>query len=474
MHKVVEESIAILVLVGAIAIVVARLPKVDVGHSTAFRRRRLLNWVPVGLLYALLYMGRYNLTVAKSVFGAIQGADGSPLMDNPDFALIFGVGTAVYGCSFVLNGPLTDRFGGKKALLLGAFGSILANAALGVVTLLRPDEDLALWFSIIYGVNMYFQSFGAVAIVKINAPWFHVRERGTFGAIFGILIALGLYLSLDVSRLIVDGIALEWVFFAPAVLLSVLAFATIALVADSPAEAGFADFDTADASSGDDGPRLPVGEVFLLMLRNPIVMTIACIEFCTGFLRQAILQWYRSFVEATGGVDGFVYAHWGMVSCCAGILGGVFAGVISDHFFHSRRGPVSAVLYGFMVVGSILGVVLLESPLLGPLFAFMSMCVIGVHGMLTATAGMDFGGRKNAGVAVGIIDGFVYAGTAVMSLTYGILLPKDEAAKDAANWIWWPVAMVPMAVIGFWLARRVWHAKPQPKGASKAAPKPAE
>jgi OPA family glycerol-3-phosphate transporter-like MFS transporter len=150
-----------------------------------------------------------------------------------------------------------------------------------------------------------------------------------------------------------------------------------------------------------------------------------------------------------------------MVSCCAGILGGVFAGVISDQFFGSRRGPVSAVLYGLMVVGSVLAVVALESPWLGPIFAFMSMCVIGVHGMLTATASMDFGGRRNAGVAVGIIDGFVYAGTAVMSFTYGAILPVKDEAKDAGAWIAWPVAMVPVAVVGFWLARRVWHAKPK-------------
>jgi OPA family glycerol-3-phosphate transporter-like MFS transporter len=256
------------------------------------------------------------------------------------------------------------------------------------------------------------------------------------------------------------------------VLLTVIAVVVVAWVKDSPAEAGFDDFDTADASSGDDGPRMPVMDVFRLMLRNRIIVTIACIEFCTGFLRQSILQWYRSFVEATGGVDGFVYAHWGMVSCCAGILGGVFAGVISDHFFQSRRGPVSAVLYGLMVVGSLVAVALLESPLLGPVFAFMSMCVIGVHGMLTATAGMDFGGRRNAGVAVGIIDGFVYAGTAVMSFTYGAILPVKDAAKDPANWIGWPVAMVPVAIIGFVLARQVWHAKPQPKRAAAAAASP--
>ena len=107
----------------------------------------------------------------------------------------------------------------------------------------------------------------------------------------------------------------------------------------------------------------------------------------------------------------------------------------------------------------------------------MSMAVIGVHGMLSGTASMDFGGRKNVGVAVGIIDGFVYLGTGVMALTYGFLLPREEfdasgaligPVTDPAEWIWWPVAMVPMALIGLLLATRVWNAKPT----VAVAPKP--
>ena len=59
------------------------------------------------------------------------------------------------------------------------------------------------------------------------------------------------------------------------------------------------------------------------------------------------------------------------------------------------------------------------------------MAVIGVHGMLSGTASMDFGGAKNAGIAVGIIDGFVYLGTGLMSFTYAVILPKEQL--DAAG-----------------------------------------
>jgi len=262
----------------------------------------------------------------------------------------------------------------------------------------------------------------------------------------------------------------------PAVILAVFWILDLFFVRDTPGQAGHADFDTADASSGDEGPQLGAVEVFKLMLRNPIIVTIACIEFCSGFLRQSIMQWFRTFAKQTDGVlhlqGTFVYDNWGMLLCCAGILGGVVAGVISDRVFQSRRGPVASLLYACMLLGALVLTFAYHTEVVGWLVILMSMCVIGVHGMLSGTASMDFGGKKNVGVAVGIIDGFVYLGTAAMSFTYALILPQeqfDAAGKlvgpvlDPKNWISWPISMIPLAVIGLVLALRVWNAKPKPK-----------
>src|SRR5258708_26775702 len=51
---------------------------------------------------------------------------------------------------------------------------------------------------------MYFQSYGAVSIIKVKAHWFHVRERGVFGAIFGTLISFGVYFAFDWGQAIVN------------------------------------------------------------------------------------------------------------------------------------------------------------------------------------------------------------------------------------------------------------------------------
>ena len=190
-------------------------------------------------------------------------------------------------------------------------------------------------------------------------------------------------------------------------------------------------------------------------------MTIAAIEFCSGYLRQAIMQWGAIFLDQTGQGDGFILNNWGMLLCMAGITGGILAGTISDHVFGSRRGPVAAFLYGGMVIGSIAMIFLLETPFLGLLLVAMSLCIIGVHGMLSGTASMDFGGKRNAGIAVGIIDGFVYLGTAAQAILLGYILPEGDAAADAGNWTLWPLVMIPVAVIGLAFSTKIWNAKPK-------------
>src|ERR1044071_8218887 len=92
-------------------------------HGRWFMVRRFINWFPLGMTYAFLYMGRYNLTVSKNALG--------PLMSKEDFGWIFAIGTWVYALSFLVNGPLVDKTGGEKGIIIAAVGSSVANTLLG-------------------------------------------------------------------------------------------------------------------------------------------------------------------------------------------------------------------------------------------------------------------------------------------------------------------------------------------------------
>ncbi|MCU0287316.1 MAG: MFS transporter [Acidobacteria bacterium] len=444
----------------------------SIRHTQAFRLRRSLNWFPMGITYALLYMGRYNLTVAKNALG--------DLMTKEEFGMIFGVGAVIYAVSFLINGPLVDRIGGKKGILIAAFGAGAMNLCMGlylqyVSNLSNPlHAPLSLVFTILYAFNMYFQSYGAVSIVKVNAHWFHVRERGVFSGIFGIMIASGIFLAFDVTQRILDsslvkgkgvggGNALWWAFLAPAFLLITFFVIEIFLLRDTPGKAGLQDFDTGDESSGENlEERIPTMQLFKRILTHPVILTIAGIEFCTGVLRNGVMHWYPIYAQEqldAGLIAGWKYTkdNWGLILWIAGIIGGMSAGYISDKIFQSRRGPSAGLFYGVMSI-CILGMFfsLSNGWILAGLIFIMSICVIGTHGMLSGTATMDFGGRKGAGTAVGVIDGFVYLGTGVQSFALGILTTK--------NWNFWPMFLLPFSIIGFILLLFIWHALPGKKG----------
>jgi len=606
--------------------------EVVIKHSPEFLRRRFLNWFPLGLTYALLYMGRYNLTVAKNELG--------DLMTKEDFGIIFAAGTLCYAFAFVINGPLVDRIGGRKGMLIGSLGAGIANVAMCVYlyTALASgtvdNAQLRLVFSALYAVNMYFQSYGAVSIVKVNASWFHVGERGGFSGIFGTMISSGIFLAFTVNQWILEmarsaiGAKAQWVvFLAPGVLLGTLFVVELFLLRDKPSDAGHEDFDTGDASSGDaDDEPLPTRELFKKIFTNPVIVTVACIEFCTGVLRNGVMHWFPIYAKEVwvlpphhilmyGSWDAlwlvgamfvvaaisaflasrskgrtrayllvfgalaflapFVQGGWGGLLFIAGVVGGNVAGWVSQLFFQSRRAPAAGGLYVILTVCTIAMIWTLGAPdtvveeaeapegiaaasflkpgdtilsiagkkvdgwagvssavkcwepsecvksgwnakactcstksetaptgdgtipatverdgteltlslpdpkatmkagdkrklgarpvlpinpyFLGAIVFLMSLCVIGTHGLLSGTATMDFGGRKGAATAVGVIDGFVYLGTGVQSLSLGYLTSRD--------WSYWPLFLIPFGVIGTLLTLRIWNAKPGQKKA---------
>ena len=83
------------------------------------------------------------------------------------------------------------------------------------------------------------------------------------------------------------------------------------------------------------------------------------------------------------------------------------------------------MLYAGITVGAVAMYFTLESHAVGWVLIFMALNYVGVHGMLSGTASADFGGKKNAGVAVGIIDGSFRAWTRRRQALARILAAMD-------------------------------------------------
>src|SRR5437016_8495106 len=88
-------------------------------HPPGFRPRRGLNWGFLGLLYTSFYMCRYNLSIANKSISQEFG------FSRADVGKIITTALFAYACALIINGLLTDRIGGKRAMLIGAAGTIV-------------------------------------------------------------------------------------------------------------------------------------------------------------------------------------------------------------------------------------------------------------------------------------------------------------------------------------------------------------
>lgn len=439
----------------------ARFPRHQ--YPPGFRARRGLNWGFLGLLYTCFYMCRYNFSIAnKSIsdeFGFSRAQMGS----------IITTALFAYACGQIINGLLTDRIGGKRAMLIGAAGTIVMNLLFGAASF----AGMLGLFIAIRGVDGYLQAFGAPGMVKINTAWFNHRERGRFSGIFGFMINLGRLGIFTLGPALLAGFTVlglihipplhwRWLFWTPSLLCAAVAVGMALTVKETPEEAGFHGVIHDDTGPVEGGVVAPFAQVIRVILTNPAVWITACAYACTGAVRQAVDQWFPRYMEDLYQVDlgSTRFQFLAFLIPFVASAGSLTAGYVSDTLFKGRRAPVAAALY-FLETAIILLATRFHTSNAAILFlVLISFTANSTHSILGSAAPMDIGGRRMAGFALGLIDSFQYFGGALSGVLLGTLLDK--------HWGHYFYFMAPFGLIGGILMLTI-IGKVSPKPAASAA-----
>jgi MFS transporter, OPA family, glycerol-3-phosphate transporter len=414
-------------------------PKLPAG----FRPRRGLNWGIVGLMYTSYYLCRYNFSLAnKSIADEFH-------FTKSDMSTIISVQLLAYAIGQIINGLLTDRIGGKRAMLLGAAGTIVMNVLFGAASFWGM-----LWlFVALRSIDGYMQAFGAPGFIKINAAWFSKKERGTFAGIFGFMINLGRFGIFKFGPMLLAGFVFlgmwrvpplhwRWLFWIPAGVAAIVAVLLAAFVKDTPEEAGFPNVYPHEKDHGHVDVRSEVLSVFKKIVSNPAVWIIALAYSCTGAVRQCIDQWFPRYLQEVQHLDmNAPEFQWtGFLIPFVASSGSLLSGYISDRFFRGQRAPVASAIYFIEVVVILLAAQARSVNAVVISFIVISFTVNSTHSLLGPAAAMDIGGRKMAAFASGVIDSFQYFGASVALKLLGWLLDK--------NWHYYFYFMAPFGVIG--------------------------
>lgn len=436
-------------------------------YPPGFRRRRALNWIILGGTYASYYMCRYNFRFATPGMKEEFGFSTSQIAD------MLSAWSIAYGTGQLVNGLLTDRIGGKAAMLIGALGTILINFVFGFGSFVGTFST----FALIWLLNGWVQSFGAPGMIKINAAWFNRQERGTFAGIFGFMIQSGQFAINNLAPVILAGFTVagffvaegewRWMFRIPPLFVAVAAVLLVLIPKETPEQAGFPGVVDDGDGKGDQGTRSSLKECFVTIFTHPLVWFYALAYACTGAVRNssdqlAVLYFVDQLHLDLAQKPPAVIWTMNLMPAVA-VFGSFTAGWISDKVFKGHRSPVAMTLYFVESLVIICAAVVIHAGLVGPtptgiflgcLFLIMvSLTANSTHAIVGAAAPMDIGGRKMAGFAAGVIDSFQYYGAA-------IALPVTGRLIDHYGWgVWYPTMAAFGAIGGCAMLMVMWMQK---------------
>lgn len=422
-------------------------------YPAGFRQRRGLNWFILGSLYASYYMCRYNFRFATPFMVEEFGFSKTQITD------ILSAWSIAYGTGQLVNGLLTDRIGGKAAMLIGAAGTVTLNLIFGFGSFTGTFAT----FALIWLLNGWFQSFGAPGMVKINAAWFNRDERGTFAGIFGFMIQMGQVAINNLAPLLLAGFTVgtwivaegewRWLFRIPPLFTAVMAVLLAFIPKETPEQAGYGGVVRDESAGTDTSVRVSLKESFVTIFRHPLVWYYAVAYACTGAVRNssdqlAVLYFVEQLkVDLTHKPAAVLWTMNAMP--LVAVLGSFTAGWVSDRFFQGHRSPVAMTLYYFECLVILSAALVIHAGVVGPtpvgmllgclFLVLVSLTANSTHAIVGSAAPMDIGGRKRSGFALGVIDSFQYYGSAVA-------LPVTGRLIDAYGWgVWYPT----MAAFGF-------------------------
>ncbi len=380
--------------------------------SSRSRRNAAITLALLTLGYAGYYLCRSNLSVAQpSIMKDLVAAGLSANQAKREMGLIVSLGTLAYAIGKFVGGGLGDSLGGRRVFLIGMAGAVAATVAFPL------GGSIAVYRSA-WVANRLVQSIGWLGLVKVCGRWFPENRRGRVMAFASLSFLFGDSIARRfMGALIEHHFTWRHVFFAAAAVLFVLFLINYMFLHESPLDTGDVEpsggVDSVFGAAGDAADPAPLGSLLGPLLSSPGFLLVCLVSFGYTLLRETFNSWTPTyFVEAIG----LSQADAANKSALFPLFGGVsvlLAGYLADRV--GRAGRASILFAGLVCGGALLlalGRIDFHGSKTAPvaLVALVGFTLIGPYSYMAGAIALDFGGKRGAATASGLIDGFGYLG----------------------------------------------------------------
>ena len=178
------------------------------------------------------------------------------------------------------------------------------------------------------------------------------------------------------------------------------------------------------------------------MLRVRAVWLLGLSFFGVKLARYSVLFWGTVFIAESLGESTLVSAITSAAFPIGGVAGVILTGQLSDRLFQSRRIPVTifSLVLGIAVLVAAVSRPITSLWVMGAFFFLLGFFLMGPDALISGTAAQDFGTKKGAGTAAGVINGIGSIGG-----IFGGYLP----ARLTSDGDWTPLLYTFIAVLSF-------------------------
>lgn len=403
--------------------------------------------------YVVFYLMRKNISTTLPAMSRELG------YTNTELGILGATLYVTYGIGKFINGVIGDRANIRYFSVIGLVGSIIATIFFGLSSSL-------FWLAFFWGLNGWFQSMGIAPYMRSLANWFNIGERGRVVGFWTTSHQMGTLLIFLLTSFLLLHFSWRTCFFVPAGIGIVAAFVLIWTLRDRPEAMGLPpvevykpekDVDIKAEKKEEEEYEHNFWKAFLhKIILNKWVWLCAVVNIFVYVVRFGADDWAPKFmVEVKNNTDAMA-AFKSAANPLVGILGMIAAGYMSDKLFAARRGPIACV---FMFLLAISIGVFYYIP---PGHAVWDCIMLGVIGFFTygpqlliaTVAPLDFGSKRLAASANGLIGLFGYVGATFSSVGTGIFVDKWGWGGGAAFW-------AACALAGGILTLFMWKAKPK-------------
>ncbi len=405
-----------------------------------YRKHRLRVMLAITLGYGLIYTCRLALGVVKK-----------PIIDAGIFtpAELGMIGSALfytYAIGKLTNGFLADHANMKRFLAFAFLTTAICNLAMGFVT--------TLWLAVIlWGLNGWFQSFGAPGGVVAMTAWFSNRERGRTYGIWSTAHSIGEGLTFLVVGATVATFGWRFGFWGPGMIGVITAVGAYLLLQDRPPTLGLPAVNDWKNDNFGEASKPKIASVLKLqlsILKMPAIWVLCLASATTYVTRYAINSWGVLYLQEVHGYSLTMAGTLLMISTLAGMAGAIAFGFISDKLFDAHRPPVNLIFALLELAGLFL---FFYGPNhLWSLIAAMVLFGMGLTGLVTSLGGLfavDIAPKRVAGAAMGVIGICSYIGAGIQEQVSGTLIQHGMTMVDGVRHYDFGPA------IGFWIGSSV-------------------